>query len=111
MYDPRVGRFYSLDPLDQKFPWYSPYLYAGNSPIYLIDIDGAGPSRNPNWVEKFLFGFGKGFIGHEDGVSIGEQGYTTDYHAGKVWRSKEMFSNKVNEYKNNPSQLPVDIYN
>jgi len=40
MYDPRMGRFLSIDPLSSSFPWYSPYQYAGNSPIYCIDLDG-----------------------------------------------------------------------
>jgi len=41
IYDPRVGRFYSIDPLQTKFPFYSPYQFAGNTPIQAIDLDGA----------------------------------------------------------------------
>ncbi|HEY4877043.1 MAG TPA: RHS repeat-associated core domain-containing protein, partial [Puia sp.] len=40
IYDPRVGRFLSLDPLKEKFSWYSPYQYAGNKPIWAIDLGG-----------------------------------------------------------------------
>tara|TARA_R110002072_G_scaffold287464_5_gene453170 strand:+ start:6758 stop:7768 length:1011 start_codon:yes stop_codon:yes gene_type:complete len=40
MHDPRVGRFLSVDPLAKSFPWYTPYQYAGNTPIQAIDIDG-----------------------------------------------------------------------
>jgi RHS repeat-associated protein len=43
MYDTRVGRFVSVDPLivkEKKFPWYSPYQFAGNKPIEAIDLDG-----------------------------------------------------------------------
>ena len=40
VYDPRVGRFLSVDPLTKSFPWYTPYQYAGNSPISNIDIEG-----------------------------------------------------------------------
>lgn len=40
MYDPRVSRFLSVDPLFKSFPWYTPYQYAGNKPIYAIDLDG-----------------------------------------------------------------------
>ena len=40
VYDPRVGRFLSVDPLTKQYPWYTPYQYAGNSPIANIDIDG-----------------------------------------------------------------------
>ncbi|OWP74027.1 RHS repeat domain-containing protein [Flavobacterium oreochromis] len=41
MQDTRVGRFLSIDPLANKFPWYSPYQFAGNTPIQAIDLDGA----------------------------------------------------------------------
>jgi hypothetical protein len=30
----------SVDPLTSKFAWYSPYQYAGNTPIVAIDMDG-----------------------------------------------------------------------
>lgn len=40
MYDARLGRFFSVDPVARDFPWYTPYAYAGNSPILNIDLDG-----------------------------------------------------------------------
>jgi RHS repeat-associated protein len=40
VYDSRIGRFFSVDPLRYSFPWYSPYQFAGNSPIVNIDLDG-----------------------------------------------------------------------
>jgi RHS repeat-associated protein len=43
IYDPRLGRFLSADPLivqEQQYPWYSPYQFAGNKPILYVDIDG-----------------------------------------------------------------------
>jgi RHS repeat-associated protein len=40
IYDSRLGRFLSLDPLQEKFPSESNYIFAGNSPIYMMDVDG-----------------------------------------------------------------------
>ena len=40
MYDSRVGRWLSLDPLAGKYPGISPYAFVGNSPIRFIDPDG-----------------------------------------------------------------------
>jgi len=40
IYDPRVGRFLSVDPLAAKYPWYTPYQFASNSPIANVDLDG-----------------------------------------------------------------------
>lgn len=40
IYDPRLGRFLSVDPLFKGYPWYTPYQFAGNMPIWAIDLDG-----------------------------------------------------------------------
>jgi len=40
MYDPRVGRFYSVDPAFKKYPQLSPYQYASNRPVDGVDLDG-----------------------------------------------------------------------
>ncbi|GAL85772.1 hypothetical protein NEMVEDRAFT_v1g223930 [Sporocytophaga myxococcoides] len=42
-YDPRIGRFITIDPYSQVFPNISPYSYAQNSPIYFVDEDGKYP--------------------------------------------------------------------
>jgi RHS repeat-associated protein len=40
IYDTRLGKFLSVDPINYKFPYYTPYSFAGNKPIAAIDIDG-----------------------------------------------------------------------
>jgi RHS repeat-associated protein len=40
IYDPRLGKFLSVDPLTKKYPWYTPYQFAGNKPIWASDLDG-----------------------------------------------------------------------
>lgn len=40
MYDARLGRFMSVDPLAKSYPYWSPYAFAGNTPIQAIDLDG-----------------------------------------------------------------------
>lgn len=40
VYDTRLGRFLSIDPLTKDYPWYSPYQFAGNKPIWAVDLDG-----------------------------------------------------------------------
>lgn len=39
-YDPRIGRWLSIDPLFQNFPWQSPYVAFDNNPIYYKDPKG-----------------------------------------------------------------------
>jgi RHS repeat-associated protein len=52
VYDPRVGRFLSVDPLSKSYPWYTPYQFSGNKPVAFIDMDG----REDKWymVEVFM---------------------------------------------------------
>jgi RHS repeat-associated protein len=40
IYNPRIGKFLSVDPLTGSYPWYTPYQFASINPIVNIDIDG-----------------------------------------------------------------------
>ena len=46
VYDSRLGKFLSLDPLTNSYPFYSPYNYAGDMPISAIDLDGSEPKAS-----------------------------------------------------------------
>jgi RHS repeat-associated protein len=54
IYDPRIGKFLSVDPLTKDYPWYTPYQFVGNSPDQInqrkayrsaqsVDLDGLEP--------------------------------------------------------------------
>jgi RHS repeat-associated protein len=47
IYDTRLGKFLSVDPLAKSYPWFTPYQFAGNNPIRYIDLDGAEPKDPP----------------------------------------------------------------
>ncbi len=40
MHDPRLGRFFAVDPLAVISSGDSPYMFAGNSPIFMVDVEG-----------------------------------------------------------------------
>ena len=40
IYNPRLGRFLSIDPIASKFPFISPYIYAEDRPVDGKDLDG-----------------------------------------------------------------------
>jgi RHS repeat-associated protein len=42
IYDPAVPRFWQVDPLAEKYNFQSPYVYANNSPVLFMDINGMG---------------------------------------------------------------------
>jgi RHS repeat-associated protein len=42
-YDPSIGRFISVDPLADKYPGWSPYVYALDNPLIVVDPDGNRP--------------------------------------------------------------------
>ena len=80
IYDPRLGRFLSVDPWTDKYAWQTPYAYHRNSPIWRIDFQGYGdPVKNPKiaptnaGVKGGFFGFtrnaGKRFHGGVDVIA------------------------------------------
>ncbi|NME71271.1 RHS repeat domain-containing protein [Flammeovirga aprica] len=54
VYNPVIGKFLSVDPLMKSYPRFTPYQFAGNSPIFFLDIDGREiyPSSKLNSVYK-----------------------------------------------------------
>ncbi len=61
IYDPRLVRFKSVDPLIKSYPWYSPYHFAGNNPIHNIDLDGLeesgyGQKLENQWIPALMKG-------------------------------------------------------
>jgi len=51
-YNPRLGRFFAIDPMFKEFPFYSPYQFASNNPILAIELEGLESSDNKNESEK-----------------------------------------------------------
>lgn len=41
MHDPRIGRFFAVDPLSAKFAWNSPYAFSENRVMDGIELEGA----------------------------------------------------------------------
>ncbi|WP_459926617.1 RHS repeat domain-containing protein [Flavobacterium covae] len=45
MHDPRLGRFFAVDPLAPKYPFYSPYQFSGNRVIDMVELEGLEPAE------------------------------------------------------------------
>lgn len=48
-YDPRLGRWKSLDPLMASFPWQSPYCAFDNNPVFFVDPLGLAAE---GWIKQ-----------------------------------------------------------
>ncbi|TAD94692.1 MAG: hypothetical protein EAZ97_16505 [Bacteroidetes bacterium] len=61
IYKENLCKFLSVDPLNAKYPWYSPYQFAGNKPIVFIDVDGAEEGFNIR-LRQMEVGYLKGSV-------------------------------------------------
>ena len=57
MHDPRVGRFFAVDPLAKKYPWNSSYAFSENRVIDGVELEGLEFFYTADG--KFLGKFGK----------------------------------------------------
>ncbi|MEZ4909208.1 MAG: RHS repeat-associated core domain-containing protein, partial [Saprospiraceae bacterium] len=92
-YDPRLGRFLSVDPLAEKYGAWSPYAYTFDNPLKFNDPDGSAPEDFVLLIAKN----GAGGQGHMGAVIQDGQGnyyYATMGAAENAGLSK-MASNGV----------------
>jgi len=45
IYDPRLGKFLSIDPLSRSYPMLTPFQFSTNSPVQNTDLDGKEGTR------------------------------------------------------------------
>lgn len=56
MHDPRVGRFFAVDPLEPRYPMLTPYQFGANTPIMAVELEGLESSDDPNLTQQPLDG-------------------------------------------------------
>ena len=82
IYDPRLGRFLSVDPLTKDYPELTPYQFASNTPIQAIDIDG-----------------------EEGGYSMDSENEKLKRQGEAVLRQLDYRNNPLSRYQSNPHSL------
>ncbi len=45
MHDPRVSRFFAMNPLSKSYPHYTPYSFSGNKVVHAIELEGLEEKR------------------------------------------------------------------
>ncbi|TGD56838.1 hypothetical protein E4635_13640 [Flavobacterium humi] len=92
MHDPRVGRFFAVDPLAPKYPHNSPYAFSENRVIDMVELEGleAASTEDKNKAVKLV----DDFLKNKD---VGDSDYFKNI-------SKEDFANSLYELINNPDK-------
>ena len=83
IYNPRLGRFFSVDPLTSSYPWYTPYQFAGNEPIANIDIDGLEKLKVTRYINEKGNQY-KTVIGVQDATGALSVSYENLYNTDKT---------------------------
>ena len=98
IYNPRIGRFLSTDPLFKSYPWYTPYQFAGNKPVLAIDLDGL---EEEMVIDKWA-GVTYGFFEFDIGLGLG-LGLNYTYQNGFAYDEvgKTKYSAKLTLYVSN----------
>lgn len=84
IYDPRLGKFLSVDPITKNYPMLTPYQFASNTPIQAIDLDGLeafyvhGTWSNPNTFSKLTVSTVNEITRNTTGETFKWSGYNTN---------------------------------
>ncbi len=74
MHDPRIGRFFALDPLSAKYPYNSPYAFSENRVVDGVELEGL----------EFVFTANGTYLGH-----YGTSGDIRVVKAGELMKTME----------------------
>jgi RHS repeat-associated protein len=90
VYDPRIAKFLSVDPLQADYPELTPYQFSGNNPIENVDLDGK---------EVYDFRLDLDDKGHTTGFSyVGEN--THGIGGWSIWNVLNVHIPGVDVYRN-----------
>ncbi|MCB9326732.1 MAG: hypothetical protein H6571_23595 [Lewinellaceae bacterium] len=108
-YDPAIGRFNKIDRFAEKYVSMSPYGYAANNPISIIDINGDSIKYANSSIEAYVKSFTSKTITTRRGKVKENTNYNADFGAkiNALEKSKDIFvfSDDASKLKDNPNQL------
>jgi RHS repeat-associated protein len=103
LYDPRIGRTPSIDPLANKYPYVSPYAYCLNNPLSFVDPDGRD-------VILVIWATANGEVGHAGiAVSNYKQVQTTTVVNGQTVTQTQMVPDGTYTYYDNWPDQGVNL--
>jgi RHS repeat-associated protein len=97
-------RFVNVDPLQFKYPHYTPYQYAGNKPVTFIDLDGK-QEKKPEGTSTIdlIYWWSGGDAAFYSQPSISTSGYTITNCKNCVMQPSPFLKDPYNRYVNTDS--------
>ena len=105
MHDPRLGRFFAIDPLAFKFPWNSTYAFSENRVIEMIELEGLEGVR-----PAVIWGYSKKtneYIWSTENVEFAFSEITTSIHDNEEFKTMTDAVILYNDAKANTSIEPT----
>jgi RHS repeat-associated protein len=96
MHDTRLGRFFAVDPLAAKYPYYSSYQFSGNRVIDMIELEGLEPT-----LPLYLWSSSQGFQDYGDYYNTGgSSGLMKVQNYYVVWQYANQEGDIIHKYWN-----------
>ena len=110
IYDARLGRFFSVDPLAAKYPMLTPYQFASNRPIDGIDLDGLEWASSSETVTNFWTG--QSYIKTMNYVKLKVINESTIITNPDIIKAKaELMAKDIEKTMSTVIQIPMEIPN
>jgi RHS repeat-associated protein len=88
MHDPRVGRFFAVDPLAAKYPWNSPYAFSENRLIDAVELEGL--EKVGYGTKQFGISYWHNYTGDNASQVSKALGWVEKYHQGNLEANRVM---------------------
>ncbi|WP_300663074.1 RHS repeat-associated core domain-containing protein [Fluviicola sp.] len=114
MHDPRIGRFFAVDPLAAKYPYYSSYQFSGNRVIDAVELEGLEPKKAGSLGQQAKYDIIDLLPNEADRKQLKEFSDTYDAIKGKIGKIDNMLANVdfiLNANKQTDPKQLVESYN